>query len=699
MKRPVAFLFVVSLTLNCAEQPNAPRPDVPVPAFAISDGAHGGNSHFYFHPPLVPSPTFSGEFTPTAAPTVRICQLAESDPTLLTAETACAPVVTEFGPTQIAVSLENELYQVNWKTGEANGIGFPNLYRIQVFSAAQLLGFRDVAPKDSPTEVPKNPETDAVYAFLNGSTNPIKFRIEKGFFCATLTFDEVNGQCNEGSLADGVTVQNAQGGIGIPPQQTLSGFVGLIVEPCMDANGAPAHLPIDLPLYGPGCIELRMEPPLPEGQSFDAAATVFFCQVSDLDFPSQRVRDLVTVHKSEALSGEPEPVFALPHAPDLCPPAATASRGTGGNWLARLAHDVGAGLAAVFQPRPLHASLLHRGLGGHTEICCSFFELALPAKGDILEGNQQVAPAGTAVAVDPAVLVTDLDDEPVLGATVHFEVVTGNGIVEPMSVVTGPDGVARVTKWVLGDLGLNQLRAFARGMADPVTNGPRAGFDPFQPLDQPDPADEEPVQLHTGQVTFDATACGDGFGTIVVDGVLDEAWACAQVDVTFSANLSGGSGTPARLLIMNDATNLYVAVAVRRSAADKVNVLTLEFDHNGNGARNLGEDVLEVESNGVTTVFLDKYITSKCVTSSQAACGDPDIGDGGTTDGLGAFQNDGTFSVYELSHPLASGDAAHDFARTVSQQLGVLVYLRHGSGAQGKTEFPANRQPLVFTIK
>lgn len=693
MKRLITLSVVSLVVVSCAEQSEPPAGLGRGPALLVSDGAHGGNGAFYFLPPLVETPSFGGVFFPGAEPTVVICELATRDQSLVTPATACTPVTT-FAPSQISVDPTAQAYQVNWQTGTQNGILYPNLYRIEVYAAGRRLGFRDVAPKDSPTEVPRNPETEAFYAFLNGNTRPIKFRIEEGFICEDLIFDDIKGECNEGNLANGILVQIPETGTGvsIPPQKTLSGFVALIIEPCLDANGNPAELPIDLPRYGP-CFEVRTEPLLT--QTLDSLATVFICEALS---PPHRVQELIRLHSTEALDGS-DPVEALPNAPGFCPSELARST-EGASWLQKLAWSVTDRVRSVFVPRPLYATtgLLDRGRGG-LDNGFSFFQFALPAKMSILAGNNQVARAGTAVPVNPAVRVTDLDDSVVAGATVHFDVITGNGTVVPASVVTGTDGIARVSSWTLGNVGLNQLRAWGRGIADPVTNGPRPTFDPFTPIQQPNPYDEVPVTLQTGELIFNATACGDGFGTIAVDGVLDPAWACAQVDVTFSANLSGSSGTPARWLVINDGTTLYMALVVRRSAADKINVLTVEFDHNGNGMRDEGEDVLEVESDGITTIFRDMFVTAKCAKSNSAACGDADVTAGGTRDGTGAFRNDGTFSIWEISHPLNSGDAAHDFSKSKGQMLGGIVYLRFGQGAQGKTEFPANRVPLVFTIK
>lgn len=673
MRRTLAALGTVAL-MACHDVPG-PVTSGTVPNFAISDGAHGGNPFVFFLPPLVPQPVFEGALATGASPSVVICTLADD---------ACGSVVTTFGPS--AISIQDGYFQVNWKTGPAAGISSAYDYRIEIRASGLLVGFRDVDPKETPTEVPSNPEEDALYAFLNGSTIPIKFRLEAGFLCAGVEFDDVNGECNEGNLRDGVIVQIPETGTGVSvPPQSLDLVVAIVVEPCPE----DANLPVDLPLFG-GCFEVRSTPAIP--QALDPLAAVFVCEeLPELD---QRQEALVRLHKSEALDGS-APVFALPNAPGLCPTEVAAGPAPG-SLLARTARAVGSGLGRLFAPRSLHAALLDRGKGGLTG-GFSFFQFALPAKMEKAAGDGQVAEVGTPVAVAPAVLVTDLDGFPVAGATVRFEVITGGGTVVPTSVVSGPDGISQVASWTLGSVGLNQLRAFGRGLADPVTNGPQPFFDPFKPIPLPNPYDEVPVRLETGELIFTATGCADGSGTVVIDGVLEGAWACAGVDQAFTANVSGGAA-PARLLVMNDATNLYIAVAVRRASADRANVLAVEFD-DGDGVAEAGEDVVELALADGVSVFRDLYRTAKCVKSGQAACGEADLMDGGTTDGSGAFLNDGTWSVYEIAHPLRSGDAAHDIQLDVGDVASFFIALRLGNGAQGNTEYPGFRVFLPYVIR
>ncbi len=90
----------------------------------------------------------------------------------------------------------------------------------------------------------------------------------------------------------------------------------------------------------------------------------------------------------------------------------------------------------------------------------------------IQAGNNQSAPAGSAVATPPAVLIRDQHGNPVQGVSVTFAVASGGGSVNPTSpVATGPDGIAAATSWTLGPTeGTNTLTASSPGLTgSPVT--------------------------------------------------------------------------------------------------------------------------------------------------------------------------------------------------------------------------------------
>jgi Big-like domain-containing protein len=82
-----------------------------------------------------------------------------------------------------------------------------------------------------------------------------------------------------------------------------------------------------------------------------------------------------------------------------------------------------------------------------------------------VEGDSQIAAAGTDVAVPPAIRVTDANGQPVAGYEVTFVVTRGGGALLNPSQTTGSDGIARVGAWTLGSPGPNTLEARAGSLS------------------------------------------------------------------------------------------------------------------------------------------------------------------------------------------------------------------------------------------
>jgi hypothetical protein len=84
----------------------------------------------------------------------------------------------------------------------------------------------------------------------------------------------------------------------------------------------------------------------------------------------------------------------------------------------------------------------------------------IPATVTAVAGSGQTANAGTAVAVPPAVRAAREDGSPLPGVAVTFFVIGGAGVVEGASTVTGSDGIASASRWILGPTpGPNQVEA------------------------------------------------------------------------------------------------------------------------------------------------------------------------------------------------------------------------------------------------
>ncbi len=83
-------------------------------------------------------------------------------------------------------------------------------------------------------------------------------------------------------------------------------------------------------------------------------------------------------------------------------------------------------------------------------------------------GTGQSVAAGQAAAIAPAVIVRDAEGKPFAGATVQFTVTDGGGSLEGAAPVSGADGVARVTRWTVGVIGVQRISAVVGALA-PVT--------------------------------------------------------------------------------------------------------------------------------------------------------------------------------------------------------------------------------------
>ena len=105
------------------------------------------------------------------------------------------------------------------------------------------------------------------------------------------------------------------------------------------------------------------------------------------------------------------------------------------------------------------------------------------ARIELIEGDNQRAPVGSPVPIQPAVRIVDGQGQPVSGVEVAFVVTGGGGSVDSGVQSTNADGIAR-TGWTLGSSpGRNTLEARAGGLPDsPVifsADGTAGGVDHF----------------------------------------------------------------------------------------------------------------------------------------------------------------------------------------------------------------------------
>lgn len=156
--------------------PSAAHPSPPAPRGEISDAAHGGGTpHFYFLSPMVAQPKYSGVFDGSLSPIVEICVLSGSS---CGAAVAAYSISSGTGGETVRLNVSDQSYGVNWST---RSIAFdPSLtYRIRVKILQTELGHADVQLVNNGSAA-KNVKTGDVITLIDGSTLPIRVRIEKG---------------------------------------------------------------------------------------------------------------------------------------------------------------------------------------------------------------------------------------------------------------------------------------------------------------------------------------------------------------------------------------------------------------------------------------------------------------------------------------------------------------------------------------
>jgi hypothetical protein len=177
-------------------------------------------------------------------------------------------------------------------------------------------------------------------------------------------------------------------------------------------------------------------------------------------------------------------------------------------------------------------------------------------------------------------------------------------------------------------------------------------------------------------VSSSATAANNpvlrGFGTANVDGVMTPGeWDPAgHADFTVNRAAAQGGGTVlATVYVMNDATNLYLAVRVL-DATIGASQVDIQF-----GSRTTeGSEYLGIGRDGS---FKDMFVHQVSPNTWQPVS---DVSYGGTSDGAESEGDSSGYSFYELVHPLNDADDAHDFSLAVPTQVAFNLWFIHCSG-------------------
>jgi hypothetical protein len=149
--------------------------------------------------------------------------------------------------------------------------------------------------------------------------------------------------------------------------------------------------------------------------------------------------------------------------------------------------------------------------------------------------------------------------------------------------------------------------------------------------------------------------------------------------------LDGGGTVPASFYVMNDATNLYLALRVSVQDIGWSSLDTV-FHAPGTGGFGEGSDILRTSA----TAFEDLHFHP---ISSFEWTRLPDVADGGTSDGRSATQTHLGYVVYEVVHPLNSPDDRHDFSLTIPKHTSSTPRSGTASTRAQQRLFPGRASP------
>ncbi len=473
---------------------------------SISDGAHSsGNPHFFWLPPMVNQPAFSGTFDAGASPVLEICNGVSADGECVT---TVATYTTTSGPggEVIHENSLDQLYQVNVHT-DVVGLVSPVTYRWRLMLQGFELGHADIVIAENGREA-KNVTNDQFIGLVDGRTLPTKFRIEEGALaaaCAAL-LDGCGGGTVTAETGGLVTVQSSAGlvvaGASIPAgavNQATEIFIRRIDQvPCLPTSRKQV----------PGCYEFIADPPLVGG--FNTSVLVGVC----IDATGLSAAEIERGRLYKSDEGEPN-VRELPetHAPFLSCDSPTIGS-AGSNALFRFASAGWRAVQRYLNPwfAPLPAFAIDLGLGGVIGPGDGFSTIGWAVEHVLIYGPSMSAPDPTGPPARP-------ENEQTLAADSGFGVTVASAATWGTMSAGGIGGFGDYDAIVFGDPTCStdpSLLAAANGnkaVWSPVVTGPGIviGTDPQWHQFMASPQGPTALQLIRNGIRYAASGTSTGF--------------------------------------------------------------------------------------------------------------------------------------------------------------------------------------------
>jgi hypothetical protein len=445
------------------------------PSFAVSSAQTGGNPRFHFHPPLreVLNPKAPFDANHLEMLEVQICKWKyanASEPTATPSFGAghCADGVKnwtftgESGPHGHLITLDNQRYDLDWNTGLFGLTATRtarDTVRIIVRSGGTMLGFIDAVAGVNSSNL-KDVSTAHFYPFVNGSSVPIKMRVEEGAFCpdpeAPCTTVVLNTEEEQ-------EIYSADEHLWILFTEDAAEKLGEARRLDIQRIGRQC-LPTSFQEYE-ACYSVTLTPSLEEvplrtdEEEFEIDEVVLA-----ICFDPRATHDHIWVHSADDMDpgtlGPPWPnrdhitplaISGHSRPPGFCDGFTLLSQASGlrGAFARAASRVLGPALAAVLV-QPLYART------GHLTFSSRSFSRFAWVRTLLLKVGGTVVAAPGSTAELSATVATDQpwpgghDDEPVPAVLVRFRVVNSGGAqVHQGEAMSGPDGVAKVS-WNTG---------------------------------------------------------------------------------------------------------------------------------------------------------------------------------------------------------------------------------------------------------